>query len=84
LTVLYSDLFSDAGLFSAGIFSDKKRNQRFGGAVIYFVGATFGGMFAQSKVGFEGALWVAGVCNLLIVAAFAGWWREEKEGEEEE
>jgi hypothetical protein len=84
LTVLYSDLFSDAGLFTAGVLADKKRNQRFGSAVVYFVGATLGGLFARSTVGFEGALWVAGGCNLVIVAAWAGWWREEAKVEEDE
>jgi hypothetical protein len=82
---LYSDLFSDAGLWTAGLFSDKKRNQRFAGAVVYFVGATVGGGFARSRVGFEGALWVVGGCNLIIVAAWGAWWaverREEEDGE---
>jgi hypothetical protein len=84
LTVLYSDLFADPALFSAGLMGNGKRNQRVSGAVVYFVGAALGGALAKSSVGFEGALWISGACNLGIAGAWAMWWREEGKGDEED
>ncbi|QDS71856.1 hypothetical protein FKW77_009993 [Venturia effusa] len=77
ISVLYTDLVSDPSFFSGGLFGNTPRNRRIGGAVCYFAGAVLGGVFASSRYGFAGALWVAALVNGGIIL---GWfvWSENK------
>jgi len=81
LTTLYTDLVSDPGFFSAGLWGNVQRNRRAGGAVAYFVGAVVGGAAAAHEIGFSGALWLAAGVHLGIVGAWMGWTGDEGEGE---
>lgn len=83
LTTLYNDLASDPALFTAGLAGNVQRNRRFGGLVIYVVGALIGGAFARSSVGLAGALWFTAGIKLCIVGAWLLWREEGKEEEGE-
>lgn len=84
LTTLYSDLISDPGLFTAGLFSNVQRNRRAGGAISYFVGAVIGGVAAGHAIGFSGGLWVAAIIHIIISIVWMLWWSEaDEEGDEE-
>lgn len=81
ISVLYTDLVSDPSFFSGGLFGNGPRNRRLGGVLFYFAGAVLGGVFASSRFGFAGALWVAAVVKGGIVLGWFGW-REREEVEE--
>jgi hypothetical protein len=76
LTTLYSDLISDPGLFTAGLYSNVQRNRRAGGAALYFVGAVVGGVAASTPMGFSGGLWMAAVMHFVIMGFWMSWWAE--------
>ena len=81
LTTLYNDLASDPALFTAGLMGNVQRNRRFGGLVMYVLGALVGGAFARSSVGLAGALWFTAGIKVFIVGAWLVW---KEEGKEEE
>ncbi|KAH7368807.1 hypothetical protein B0T11DRAFT_316874 [Plectosphaerella cucumerina] len=70
LTSIYTDLFGDADLFKG---RNAERNRRVVAPLMLVVGAVGGGLFAHSKVGIAGALWLASILKLFMVAAWAFW-----------
>jgi hypothetical protein len=84
LTTLYNDLASDPGLFTAGLTANVPRNRRAGGLIMYFVGATVGGVLAKSTVGFAGALWLSAIMKIGLVSCWLLWKEDENEDEDEE
>lgn len=79
ISVLYTDLVSDPSFFSGGLLGNGPRNRRLGGVIFYFAGAVLGGVFASSRFGFLGALWVAAIVKGVIVLAWVGWSEERGE-----
>ncbi|KAH6691398.1 hypothetical protein F5X68DRAFT_201829 [Plectosphaerella plurivora] len=70
LTSIYTDLFGDADLFKG---RNAERNRRVVAPLMLVVGAIGGGLFAHSNVGIAGALWLASILKLFMVAAWAFW-----------
>ncbi|KAK3707534.1 hypothetical protein LTR37_012029 [Vermiconidia calcicola] len=83
LTTLYTDLVSDPGLLSAGLYANPQRNRRAGGVVFYFIGAVIGGVAASKPIGFSGGLWIASVVQGVIAASWLAWKEDTAEGDEE-
>ena len=78
LTTLYADLISDPSFFSAGLFGNSQRNRRLGSAMIYFVGATIGGVAASHPIGFSGGLYIAAGLQFAVAIAWLLWRVEQK------
>ena len=81
LTTLYNDLIADPSLFSfsLGLAGNLQRNRKFGGLLLYFVGAGVGGWAARSPIGFSGGLGVAGAVQVLVAVAWGIWVGEKEE-----
>lgn len=84
LTNLYVDLVSDPGFFSAGLFSNAKRNRQGGGVVFYFIGAVVGGVCASHPIGFSGDLFIAAALQLGTAITWLMWKPDEDENEADE
>jgi uncharacterized membrane protein YoaK (UPF0700 family) len=85
LTTLYADLVSDPSFFSAGLFGNSQRNRRLSSAMIYFVGATIGGVAASHSIGFSGGLYIAAGLQFATAIAWLFWRVEQKSaGDDEE
>lgn len=82
ISVLYTDLVSDPSFFSGGLLGNASRNRRVGGVVFYFAGAVLGGVFASSRFGFAGALWVAACVKAGIMMAWVVWRERGEDGGE--
>ena len=83
LTTLYTDLISDPGLLSAGLFSNVQRNRKAGGVAFYFAGAVVGGIAARNSIRFSGALWIAAGIQLSMAALWMIWRAEGEDFDEE-
>ncbi|KAK3697798.1 hypothetical protein LTR37_017263 [Vermiconidia calcicola] len=83
LTTLYTDLVTDPGLLSAGLYANPQRNRRAGGVVFYFIGAVIGGVAASKPIGFSGGLWIASVIQGVIAMSWLAWREDTAEGDEE-
>lgn len=79
LTSVYCDLFSDANFFKR---HNPERNRRLGAPLMLLLGAVVGGLFAHSRFGISGALWLAALLKLMIVLAWVVWPSEEVDLEE--
>ncbi|KAF2734917.1 hypothetical protein EJ04DRAFT_436151 [Polyplosphaeria fusca] len=78
LTSVYCDLFSDSSLLA---LSNVERNRRTAAPILLFLGAVWGGLWAHSSVGLEGALWTAVVLKFMVVIAWM-FWKTDTEEEE--
>ncbi|RDI81818.1 hypothetical protein Vi05172_g8188 [Venturia inaequalis] len=78
ISTLYADLVSDPSFFSGGLCGNAPRNRRVGGVVFYIMGAVLGGVFAASRYGSAGSLWVVALVKGAIVFGWIGW-REKSE-----
>jgi hypothetical protein len=79
LTSVYCDLFSDPNFFK---LHNPERNRRLGAPLMLLLGAVVGGLFAHSRFGISGALWLAALLKLMIVLAWVVWPSEEVDLEE--
>jgi uncharacterized membrane protein YoaK (UPF0700 family) len=76
LTSLYTDLLSDAHLFSPWD-ADVKRNRRAVAIVLFFVGGLIGGFMSQ-RVGMPSVLWLGGSIKGALVVVWIFWMVEEE------
>ena len=83
LTSTYCDLMSDAKLFEPLPQANSQRNRRFFSILLLLAGAVMGGVFAHSRFGLTGALWLAFGCKALITITWL-LWPAEKSGEDNE
>lgn len=84
LTTLYNDLISDPALFTAGLSGNIPRNRKVGGLIMYFGGATVGGVAASSQLGFSGGLGIGCAIQVGIAIAWSVWFEEIKSDSDEQ
>ena len=70
LTSNYCDLFSDPKIHH---LSNIERNRRIAAPILLLLGAIFGGLWANSAVGMQGALWTAVALKGVTVVAWLLW-----------
>ncbi|CAK4030729.1 Hypothetical predicted protein [Lecanosticta acicola] len=81
LTSIYCDLFSDEKLL-LWAEADPLRNQRAAAIVLLLLGAMIGGLWAQSPIGLQGALWTAVGFKAVLVVTWCFWASDKEEDDE--